>query len=111
MQRKPFNISEFTLFTRRVHELTHAILHDPDQFMSIISKSPDYLSPTYAGYLDTIDPLNYTADLFNIDKICPFAGHSLGPVFQPVVDKIMATATLQKQLHAGHFSSFASGRK
>jgi kynureninase len=86
-------------------DLAQLMLTNPVSFTAKIRQQPNYLTHTFAQYLDTIDPLNYTSHLFNIDQVIPFAGHSLGPVFLPVLDKIMDTAVLQKKLHAGHFSS------
>lgn len=84
--------------------LKEAMLSNPNAFMEMISKS-DYLTLNFAKFLDKIDPLSYTATLFDIDHLYPFAGHSLGPLFQPALEKIKQIANLQKSLHAGHFSA------
>jgi kynureninase len=72
--------------------------------MNALQKKPDHLSLEVAEQLDKDDPLGYTSDMFEIDQLVPFAGHSLGPIFKPVVEEIANTTELQKQLHAGHFS-------
>lgn len=84
-------------------DIAHLLVSSPDQFMAVISRIPHYLSPAFARQLDAMDPLRHTAGLFNIGDVIPFAGHSLGPIFQPALDRINETAQLQKQLHAGHF--------
>jgi kynureninase len=80
------------------------LLNNPDKFMQLLLSQPEWFSLSSAKKLDEIDPLNYTSHLFNIGELIPFAGHSLGPVFQPVLNKIQETADLQKKLHEGHFS-------
>lgn len=79
------------------------LLTDPDKFMDILLMQPEWFSQETAKKLDAIDPLSYTSKMFNIGELIPFAGHSLGPVFQPVMDKIQDTANLQINLHEGHF--------
>ncbi|MHB1948309.1 MAG: kynureninase/PvdN C-terminal domain-containing protein, partial [Gammaproteobacteria bacterium] len=83
--------------------LEQLLLTNPSQFMAELKSHPDYLSLEMAHKLDALDPLAKTAGMFKIGKLKPFAGHSLGPVFIPVLDKINATAQLQEELHAGHF--------
>lgn len=61
----------------------------------------EWFSLEFAKKLDELDPLAYTSKLFNIGELIPFAGHSLGPSFQPALEKIEATAQLQKKLHEG----------
>lgn len=85
-------------------DLSSLMLADANQFMAKISKNPDFLTLAFAKELDTLDVLKHTSELFNIDTLYPFAGHSLGPVFKPVLEQIIQTSELQKQLHAGHFS-------
>lgn len=82
---------------------TTALVTDPNKFMSELQKKPKHLSFEVAEQLDRDDPLGYTSDMFEIGDLIPFAGHSLGPVFKPVVQKIASMTELQKQLHAGHF--------
>lgn len=83
--------------------LDQFIITHPSQFMTELESHPDYLSLAMAQKLDALDPLAKTAEMFKIGKLKPFAGHSLGPVFRPVLNKIAATAELQEALHAGHF--------
>ncbi len=83
--------------------LGQLIISDPNKFMRVLLARTDWNSLETARQLDTIDPLNFTSELFNIGELVPFAGHSLGPVFQPVVDNIEKTAELQVKLHEGHF--------
>lgn len=94
-----------TLFssTASVSDISSMMVTDPDKFMLQISSRDDYLSPVFARELDEADPLKHTASLFNTGSLIPFAGHSLGPVFMPVVDKIHQAVELQTDLHAGHF--------
>jgi kynureninase len=84
--------------------LSRLLISDPDQFMIELGKKSDPLSLAVAEALDKEDPLSYTSALFQIDKLIPFAGHSLGPIFKPVIEEIAKTTELQKQLHAAHFS-------
>lgn len=83
--------------------LSRLLITDPDRFISELQKKPDYLSFEVAEQLDRDDPLGHTSEMFQIDKLLPFAGHSLGPVFKPVVEKIAILTELQKKLHASHF--------
>ncbi len=84
--------------------LTKLLLTDPDKFMQELKKNPDHLSFEIAEELDQHDPLGYTYKMFEIDeKLIPFAGHSLGPLFNPVRQEINRTLDLQQKLHAGHF--------
>jgi len=82
------------------------LISDPDKFMeSLKTESKEYdLSMATAKKIDSEDPLSCTADLFVIKKgLIPFAGHSLGPSFKPVLEKIISTVKLHEELHAGHF--------
>lgn len=79
------------------------LLTNPDRFMRELMAQPEWFSLETARQLDAMDPLSYTSTMFNIGKLIPFAGHSLGPVFQPALDKIQETAALQVKLHEGHF--------
>ena len=77
---------------------------NPDDFMTELAATRhDFLSSATAAELDATDPLAYTADLFELGPLVPFAGHSLGPGLKATRAKILATLDLQKQLHAGHF--------
>lgn len=80
-------------------------LTNPDQFIQQLVKQPEWFTLETAKALDAMDPLGYTSKMFNIGELIPFAGHSLGPIFQPALDKIQEIANLQIKLHAGHFSS------
>jgi kynureninase len=92
--------------------LSHYLVNNPTKFMSMLMKNPDWFSKETAKALDELDPLNYTSHFFNIGEIVPFAGHSLGPVFQPAVDNILQEFTLQQQrLHEGHFENTYSEGK
>lgn len=86
---------------------------NPDQFMEQLkhNDSNEYdLSLKKAKELDQVDPLAYVAELFEVnERLLPFAGHSLGPVFKPLRKAFDATFDLQKQqLHGGHFPLQAS---
>lgn len=84
-------------------EINRILTSDPDGFEEILKNNPDAFSPDFAQHLDAHDPL-VLRDLFDINELIPFAGHSLGPVFKPAIDAINAIHTLQReQLHAGHF--------
>ncbi len=91
----------FSMFTSSAQPL----LSNPDKFMQELMKQPEWFSLETAKKLDEVDPLNYTSTMFKIGELTPFAGHSLGPVFQPTLDKIKETAELQVKLHEGHFSN------
>ncbi|MFJ1268256.1 hypothetical protein ACD661_06785 [Legionella lytica] len=86
-------------------ELIQALTTNPDEFIRILSENPQGFSLEYAAYLDEIDPLKSTHELFAYDDLIPFAGHSLGPVFKPAVAELERINQLQAmQLHEGHFS-------
>jgi kynureninase len=88
-----------------MNELIQAMLTDPDEFIRLLSENPQGFSLEYTTYLDEIDPLKSTQELFSYADLIPFAGHSLGPVFKPAIDEIERIHQLQaKQLHEGHFS-------
>ncbi|WP_133135808.1 aminotransferase class V-fold PLP-dependent enzyme [Legionella rowbothamii] len=88
-----------------MNELIQAMITNPDEFIRLLLENPQGFSLEYATYLDEIDPLKSTQELFSYDDLIPFAGHSLGPVFKPAVDEIERIHQLQaKQLHEGHFS-------
>ena len=95
----------FSLFSSSDIEVSmdHLLLTNPDKFMQELTKQPEWFSLETAKKLDEVDPLSYTSKMFNIGELTPFAGHSLGPVFQPTLDKIRETAELQINLHEGHF--------
>lgn len=105
MLRKSGSSSSLSLFNVSDKEpsLSQLLISDPDKFMRVLLSRPDWFNQDTASKLDAIDPLSFTSALFNIGEIIPFAGHSLGPVFQPAVDKIKETSTLQVKLHEGHF--------
>lgn len=85
------------------------LFSDPSLFIRTISRDDDWLSEEAAARYDRLDPLKYTAGLFGIGDITPFAGHSLGPVFKPVLERIAEITALQKQkLHGGHFPGSGS---
>ena len=81
-------------------------LNHPDEFIQVLLNQAEWFSKETSKKLDENDVLAYTSKLFNIGELIPFAGHSLGPVFQPVLDKIQETAGLQVNLHENHFSEF-----
>jgi len=83
--------------------LDQYLLTHPDKFIQQLVKQHEWFSLETAKILDAMDPLSDTAKLFNMGELIPFAGHSLGPVFQPVLDKIQETTKLQINLHEGHF--------
>jgi kynureninase len=83
--------------------LDQSLITNPNQFMQQLMKQSEWFSLETAKKLDALDPLSYTSKMFNIGTLIPFAGHSLGPVFQPALDKIQETANLQIKLHEGHF--------
>ncbi|WP_058535722.1 kynureninase/PvdN C-terminal domain-containing protein [Legionella saoudiensis] len=86
-------------------ELIQAITTNPDEFIRLLSENPQGFSLEYATYLDELDPLKSTQELFAYADLIPFAGHSLGPVFKPAVEEIKRIHQLQvTQLHEGHFS-------
>ncbi|KTD41076.1 aminotransferase class V-fold PLP-dependent enzyme [Legionella parisiensis] len=85
-------------------ELREAMISNPDEFIGLISEMLDIFSLKDAAYLDSIDPLKLH-NLFEYGSLTPFAGHSLGPVFKPVLQEIDRIHKLQAtQLHEGHFS-------
>ncbi len=84
--------------------MTSYPLNHPDKFIPLLMQEPDWFSLETAKKIDADDPLHYTKNLFNIGELIPFAGHSLGPVFQPVISQIQEIVDLQLQLHEGHFS-------
>lgn len=93
--------------------LEDLLITNPTQFMLELAAQPDFLSSEMARRLDIIDPLAYTSSMFDIRKLIPLAGHSLGPLFEPALEAIRATHELQKEkLHAGHFAhSHPDGRQ
>ncbi len=105
--RSTEGLAAFSLFNGLEPELTlsQLLISDPDKFMRVLMSRPDWASQETAKQLDAIDPLSFTSELFNVGELVPFAGHSLGPVFQPAVDEIEKTAKLQIKLHEGHFPS------
>lgn len=88
---------------RNDQELPQLLLNNPDQFISKLTQLPDWGSLEMASLLDDIDPFSHTNKQFNIRDRIPFAGHSLGPVFKPVIDQIVNTVAIQENLHDGHF--------
>ena len=97
-----FNISP-VLFMPNLYELINT---DPDAFISSLSSMPDGFSLEMAKLLDDKDPLAYLRKNFRFGDLTPFAGHSLGPVFEPAIEKIALITELQSlSLHEGHFSS------
>lgn len=97
----------FSLFNSTEMEvsLDQLLLTNPDKFMQKLMSKSDWFSLETAKVLDEIDPLSFTAKMFNVGELIPFAGHSLGPVFQPSLEKIEQAAKLQVKLHEGHFPS------
>ncbi|OGT47845.1 MAG: hypothetical protein A3E83_03235 [Gammaproteobacteria bacterium RIFCSPHIGHO2_12_FULL_41_20] len=85
------------------HLMGDLLLTNPDGFMQKLMAKSAWFSQEMAQQLDAIDPIHYTAKMFNVGELVPFAGHSLGPVFQPVLNRIQRTADLQSRLHEGHF--------
>lgn len=98
-------VFSFSLFssTEIKVSMDQLLLTNPDRFIQELMKKPGWFSLETAKKLDEVDPLNYTSAMFNIGGLIPFAGHSLGPVFQPALNKIQETAELQVKLHEGHF--------
>jgi kynureninase len=85
--------------------LADLLVAHPTEFMRKLYTHPMPLSIGLARELDNVDPLRNTAKEFAIGELIPFAGHSLGPLFNPVSDQINNTLALQTKLHAGHFSA------
>lgn len=104
-KKLPSPSSSFSLFSSsdKSASLDQLLISNPDMFMQKLMMQSEWYSVEMAQKLDEIDPLNYTAKMFSIGELTPFAGHSLGPVFKPALDKIMETAELQIKLHEGHF--------
>ena len=98
--------AQIVLFIEGImRELIEAITTNPDEFIRLLSENPEGFSFEYAAYLDEIDPLKSTQELYSYADLIPFAGHSLGPVFKPAVAEIERIHQLQAmQLHEGHFS-------
>lgn len=89
--------------------LSMLMITDPYRFIRVISKSQDWLSALAADKYDLMDTLKSTAGLFTTGDIIPFAGHSLGPVFEAVNERITSINGLQKnELHGGHFPNSGS---
>lgn len=93
-------------YGEQLKDIEKLIDSNPIEFMQRI-KDLDLSSIELAEYLDSINPHAKLREKFDInEELIPFAGHSLGPVFIPGVDKINQVQKLQsKKLHAGHFST------
>lgn len=84
-------------------KIAQFLTKDPEGFMQAVTANPNAFSLGFAQHLDDNDPISLR-DTFAMGDITPFAGHSLGPVYKPVIGAIDAIHKLQQeQLHAGHF--------